>query len=238
MATNYTLKAGHILTATAGAVRACVQAEDGSVAAFLSPGFSQSFGPYLVERNFAVSDASVSMAAYMVSLGGLLTSNAGVPVDAVASTLDVNPTGDDNGLTFTAKAYGAAGDEISISYVDPGGTTAALSVSVSGQAIVVSLARAADAITSTAAEVKAAIEASPQAAALVSVAVLTSDSGAGDDGSGIVTAMAAASLADGAGTGIGSILPGGMCVDTANSDIYRNDGTSAAPVWVKIGDAP
>ncbi len=238
MANSYNLKAGYVLTATAAATKASVQDSTGAVVAFLSPGFAQSFGPYLVERNFLISsDAAVSMAPYTVSLGGLLSSNPGAPVDAVAATVDVNPTGDDNGLTFTAQAYGAAGNEISISYVDPGGTTAALSVSVAGSAITVSLARAASAITSTAAEVLAAIEASPAAAALVSVAIMTGDSGTGDDGSGVVTAMAPASLANGAGTGIGSVLPGGICIDTTNADIYRNDGTTAAPVWIKVGDA-
>ena len=44
-------------------------------------------------------------------------------------------------------------------------------------------------------------------------------------------------LITGAGTGIGVVVPGGIGIDTTNSDIYRNDGTTAAPVWVKVGDA-
>lgn len=31
---------------------------------------------------------------------------------------------------------------------------------------------------------------------------------------------------------------GALCIDTTNADVYRNDGTAAAPVWVKVGDAP
>lgn len=195
MATNYTLQAGYTLTVTAGIARTAAHCvEDSTVGSLILPGFSRVFGPYLVERNFTVADgATVTTSAYGTSLGGLLTSNAGVPADAVA---------------------------------------------VDGPAITVSLAtNGGSSITSTAAQVKAAIEASAPAAALVSVAIMTSDSGVADDGSGVVTAMTSTSLASGAGFGIGSVLPGGLCVDTTNADVYRNDGTTAAPVWVKVGDA-
>lgn len=240
MATNITLKPGNTLTVTAGATKASVQSADGVVLAFLSPGFAQTFGPYLVQRVFAVSDDATAVTAeYTTSIGSLLFANAGAPVTAVAATANVNPTGDDNGLTFTAKTYGATGNTITLRYVDPAANSAPLSVSVTGAAITVSLATGGGgAITSTAAQVKAAIEASAAASALVSVAIMTSDSGSGDDGSGVVTAMAQAALASGAGTGIGSAVPGALCIDTTNADVYRNDGTTAAPVWVKVGDAP
>lgn len=240
MATNYNLKVGYTITVTAGPVKASVhQIEDASVGAVLQPGFAKSFGPYLIERNFSVSDgATVSVSAYTTALGALLTSFAGAPVNAVAATANVNPTGDDNALTFTARVYGAAGNGISIRYVDPGAASQSLAVSVVGQAITVSLATGSgSAITSTAADVKAAIEASQPANALVAVSILTSDSGTADDGTGVVTAMSQAALASGAGSLIGSVLPGAICIDTTNADIYRNDGTTAAPVWVKLGDA-
>lgn len=239
MATNQFLQAGYVLTVTAGATKASVhQVEDGSVGAILQPAFSKAFGPYLVDRSFNVSDgATIAAAAYATAIGGLLTGFAGAPVNAATATANVNPAGDDNGLTFTAKSYGAAGNGITIRYADPGGTTASLAVSVVGQAITVSLARAASAITSTAAQVKTAIDADPAASALVSVAIMTSDTGSADDGSGVVTAMAQAALASGAGSLIGSVLPGCLCIDTTNADVYRNDGTTAAPVWVKLGDA-
>lgn len=239
MATNITLKPGNTLTVTAGATKASVQSADGAVLAFLSPGFAQTFGPYLVQRVFAVSDDATAVTAeYTTSIGSLLFANAGAPVTAVAASANVNPTGDDNGLTFTAKTYGASGNSINIRYNDPAANDASLTVAVAGPAITVSLATGeAGAITSTAAEVKAAIDASAAASALVSVAVMTSDSGTGDDGSGVVTAMAATSLASGVGTGIGAAAPGALCIDTTNADVYRNDGTTAAPTWVKVGDA-
>jgi hypothetical protein len=206
----------------------------------IQPGFSRTFGPYLAERNLTVSDGATVTTAEsgIINIGGLLMANAGAPVNAVAATVNVNPTGDDNGLTFTAKTYGAAGNNIRVTYVDPGAASQLLSVSVSGTSIVVSLAtNGGGSITSTAAQVKAAIEAVQAATNLVSVAIITSDSGVADDGSGVVTAMAATALASGAGDGIGLALPGALCVDTTNSDVYRNDGTTAAPVWVKVGDA-
>ena len=233
----HNLKPGYTLTVTAGQSPVSVA---GDASAVLQPGFSCSFGPYLAERRFTVSDsATVTKAvAGIVNIGGLLMANAGAPVTAVRASANVNPTGNDNGLTFTAKQYGAAGNNISIRYVDPGAASQALAVSVAGTAITVSLAtNSGSSITSTAAQVKAAIEAVQAAANLVTIAVMTSDSGSADDGSGVVTAMAAASLASGAGTGVGQALPGSICIDTTNSDIYRNDGTQAAPVWVKVGDA-
>lgn len=134
-----------------------------------------------------------------------------------------------------ARAYGAEGNEITVAYVDPGGTTAALSVSVYRQAITVSLARAANAITTTAAEIKTAIEAHGEANQLVTVALDESDTNF-DSGAGIVTAMAADALESGAGTAIGVISPGGLLIDTENGLVYRNSGTLAAPAFTLLAD--
>jgi len=38
-------------------------------------------------------------------------------------------------------------------------------------------------------------------------------------------------------TGEGVILPGGLCFDTTNGDVYRNSGTQAEPVWTQLADA-
>lgn len=237
MATNYTLKAGYILTVTVNEGRAHVRSDDGIDSAFTRS--SVTFGPYRVDRPFLVDgDCAVAMAADTASVRTLLFANDGAPDDAAQATLSLNPTGDDNALTATARVYGAEGNEISIAYTDPGGTTAALAVSVYRQAITVSLARAADAISSTAADILAAIEAHPIANQLVTLAVDTGDSGTADDGSGIVTALAAAPLAGGAGTGIGTAAPGALCIDTTNADVYRNDGTTAAPAWIQLADVP
>ena len=235
MATNYPLKAGHTLTATVNEGRAHIRSADGLDNAFTRS--SVAFGPYLVDRVFlADGDVAVAVAPYTASINSLITTSAGAPDDAARATLSLNPTGDDNALTATARVYGEEGNSISIAYVDPGGTTAALSVSVFRQAITVSLARAANAITTTAAQLKAAIEADTIANQLVTVAVDATDTGAGDDGSGIVTALAAAPLTGGAGTGIGAVVPGGLLIDTTTGKQYRNAGTQAVPVWVSEQD--
>lgn len=238
MADFYKLKAGQTLTATANEGRIHVRAADaGGESAFTHS--TVAFGPYLVARDFLVDGyAAIEIADVLAPANALLFESDGAPDDAAQATLAVNPTGDDNGLTFTARSYGAEGNEITIEYVDPSANDAALAVSVFRQAIIVSLATGvAGAIESTAADVLAAVEAHGLANALVTVAIDASDSGSGDDGSGVVTAMAAAPLADGAGTGIDVVKPGGLLIDIANGDVYRNSGTQAAPEWTKLGDA-
>ena len=88
--------------------------------------------------------------------------------------------GTNTGLTFTAKPVGALGNAISVALVNPGTNSASLAVTVAGNAITVSLATSAGgAITSTAAQVKTAIEAVPAAAALITVAHAGASTGAG-----------------------------------------------------------
>jgi hypothetical protein len=111
------------------------------------------------------------------------------PVNAVAATLTTSLTGNNNDLVFTAKTKGDTG--ITIAYVNPGADHA-ISVAVVGKAITVTLGYATGAINSTAANVKTAIEGNTAANALVSVA-----NAGGNDGSGLVIAMAAAPLTGG-----------------------------------------
>lgn len=111
------------------------------------------------------------------------------------ATLETNLAGDNNDLKFTSKLKGHFGNAIKVEYVDPDAASAKLGVTVSGTTISVSLATdVSKDITSTAALVKAAIEATPAAAALVTVANKAANSGVG-----VVTAMAATALANGAG---------------------------------------
>lgn len=161
---------------------------------------------------------------------------AGAPAASARATLSRNPAGDDNALTFTAVKYGAYGNGITIAYVDPAANSQSLAVSVSGKDITVSLAtNGGGSITSTAAQIKTAIEASAAAAALVTCAVNTSDSGSADDGSGVVTALAAAAMTGGAGVGyiegVGYADIGSGYIDVTNGNWYINAGTQAVPVW-------
>lgn len=151
-----------------------------------------------------VNPGALSAALSVGVVGNAITVNLATDAGVQASKT-VNPAGDDNSLTFTAVTAGPAGNSISIAYVDPAANDAALSVVVVGNAITVNLATGvAGAITSTAALVLAAIEASGPAAALVTVAIDAADTGAGDDGSGVVTAMALANLENGANGAITS----------------------------------
>jgi uncharacterized phiE125 gp8 family phage protein len=114
------------------------------------------------------------VAGYGTSVAAALTTNLGVT----------------NGeLVFTAKVAGAAGNNITIAYINPGATNT-ISVVVDRTIITVSLGYATGAITSTAAQVKTALQASANASELILVAYKT-----GNDGSGIVTALAATLLA-------------------------------------------
>lgn len=102
------------------------------------------------------------------------------------ATLDSTPA--DSDLTFTAKSKHIGSDKISVTLVDPGAPSAALGVVVTDREIVVNLATStASAITSTAAQVKTAIEASSPANALVTVELETA-------GAGVVEAIAKTTL--------------------------------------------
>jgi len=62
------------------------------------------------------------------------------PVNAAAASLSTNLAGDNNDLVYTANVKGKAGNDISVAYVVPTVASSPLSVSVTGNAITVSLA--------------------------------------------------------------------------------------------------
>jgi hypothetical protein len=66
-----------------------------------------------------LSGPSLGIATATSTNGVGLYSGAGSPVDAVQASLDRNPAGDDNALTFTAVEYGVGGNDLSITYVAP-----------------------------------------------------------------------------------------------------------------------
>jgi hypothetical protein len=98
-------------------------------------------------------------------------------------TVTVDCTNADSDLTFTAKSKHIGSDKISVTYTDPGSASAALAVAVTDREIVVTLATdATSGITTTAAQLKTAIEADSDANALVTVTF------AETSGTGIVNA--------------------------------------------------
>src|SRR5947207_6970155 len=76
----------------------------------------------------------------------------------VAASLTTILSGANNDLVYTARTAGAAGNSISVTYVDPG-VTSSLSISVAGSAVTVDLGRNGSTITSTAADVRSALAA-------------------------------------------------------------------------------
>lgn len=117
-----------------------------------------------------------------------------VPVTAIAAALTVDPAGANNGIVYTANAAGSPGNDITIQHIDPADVDQPLIVSVRGKAIRVRLAtNAGGAITSTAAQVIAAVNAHWMAGHLVTAADVVGSSGAG-----LVAAQAVTHLAGGA----------------------------------------
>lgn len=105
-----------------------------------------------------------------------------VPPAAAAATTTVDMTSVASDLTYTAIAAGPDGNNINITHVNPAANSAPLTVTVFVTSITVSLAtNESGTITSTAAQVKSAVNANAAAAALV----LCEDEGTG---SGVVNA--------------------------------------------------
>lgn len=122
---------------------------------------------------------------------------------AVAASLEIDNAAPDanSKVTVTAKEAGVIGDSIKVQFLDPSSPNQSLSISISGDTIVVSLATGADAgpITSTAKSVADAINAHLIAKQLVTAAY----SGTGLT---VIEAHAAAPLANGADEIAGDIV--------------------------------
>jgi hypothetical protein len=112
---------------------------------------------------------------------------------SVAAHLDTGVVATNNAITFTAKVAGAAGNSIKVQLKDPVGNDKALAVNIAGDVVEVSLATGpAGAITSTAAEVIAAVNAHLYAKTLV----VAANTGA-STGAAVVEAVAATALEGG-----------------------------------------
>jgi phage tail sheath protein FI len=111
----------------------------------------------------------------------------------VKATLQTGVVANNNALTVTSKLAGELGNSSSLRLVNPGTNSATLSVSVSGRDVTVNLAtNASGVITTTAAQVKTAIESNASAHALLLVANTGASTGAG-----VVTALRRAALTGG-----------------------------------------
>lgn len=123
-----------------------------------------------------------------------------IPLAAVAATAATLELGTGNSkIKFTATDTGTIGNGISVRLKDPAANTQSLSVTVTGNDVVVNLATdGSGVITSTVALIIAAIAASGAAASLV-----VASNGTGSNGTGIVVAAPATNLTGGADAGTG-----------------------------------
>ncbi|MCW1887718.1 hypothetical protein OKA04_23475 [Luteolibacter flavescens] len=132
-----------------------------------------------------------------------LTRTQAAPVDldlAGASTttfavMETNLSGTNDDLSFTSKLPGRLGNDVRVRYQHPNLSNQSTAVQVEGRDITVLLATDGSAvITSTATQVKAAIDGHAEASKLVTVA-----NKAGNTGAGLVQTMAFTALAGGTG---------------------------------------
>lgn len=121
---------------------------------------------------------------------------------SMRASLTTALTGTNNDLTFTSNAPAhnrVGGNSVRVRYVVAGANTP-LSVSVSGNDITVNVAtNGSSAATSTAAQVATAVNGNASASALV-----TAENAPGNDGTGVVTALAYTSLTGGTDYVIGA----------------------------------
>jgi hypothetical protein len=148
-----------------------------------------------------------------------------------AATVNLASTGANNDITVTADAAGSAGNSYSVEFIDPSANNATLSVTTADYLkFTVNLATGAGgAITSTAAQVIAALNAYAPFAAL-----MTAANTGGNNGSGVVTAIAETDLTGGgdnyAITTTAAEIATAVSLTTANDKISvanaaANDGT-------------
>lgn len=178
--------------ATAGPATASVtlvdgDTEDALILTAATPGTGGNDPTITVEAGDA---ANTPLALTQSGLDFTITLATG-PGDAAAVTTAM--TGANNDLTITADAAGPDGNDYSIELLAGSGTTQALSVStVDNLKFSVTLGRTADAISSTATQVAAALNAYAPFAAIMTAAVKD-----GDTGAGVVTALAETALEGG-----------------------------------------
>ena len=146
----------------------------------------------------------------------------GTPIAAVAATGTTTMTGANNDWDITAKAKGIAGNSISLAVAIVAETVSPI-VTVTGTAITITAAS-----THTAAECKTALEAHVEAAALISLA-----NKSGNSGAGTVATQAAVTLTggiDGTKATKGTVMFDGTNVYVATTD--TNAANTAG--WRKI----
>lgn len=185
-----------------------------------------------------IPDITVAPTEILASTEGL--DKIGIMLDnaaaAVAATYTSALAGANNDFTLVAKNAGTVGNHVEVALIDPAGNNQALAVTVVDGVVTCALATGAGgAITTTATELVAAINASAAANKLVTATVKT-----GDTGAGVVVALAAANLTggtEGDPYGVTTIVKGTVMAKVTGTGLYRpyNDGNDPAGVGTALG---
>jgi hypothetical protein len=203
LATAEVGKAISVQLATSASAKSTLTKQDVVVTARAGGVAGDSIAPVFVGVG-AVSDGAKALA---------LTDTANAPSVQLATSAAVKSTVTKQGIVFTAKTGGVAGDGISIELVDPG-ETHTLSFSADGTALVATLGYAAGAITTTRAQLLAALPAGWRITA----------TGTGAD---LLTAEAHTHLASGADSAITSITSAVATCLNASTQVTATGGTGA-----------
>lgn len=173
-----------------------------------------------VSEEAATAAAQAALDSFVNGLLAAGTLNCGV-CNITFYSLVIDPTGSANDqLVFTAINPAIAGT-ITIAYVNPGAPNISLLVTVVGTAISVRLAtNGGSVVTTTAAQVKAAVQANVDAAALVTVADWGTSTGAD---------VVAAYAADALWTGGGDTFD---CYDLGSMAALPNSGIGWTGSWI------
>lgn len=148
--------------------------------------------PWLVNDWTAQGDGAGSPVLAWARGKGFKVEAVGI-VPTAQATAATNLAGADNDFNFTAVLAGRLGNDTRIRFVNPAANNAALSVVVDGRDVTVNLAtNGGGAITTTAAQVKTALDANPASAALITTVL-------NGTGAGVVTALAWLSFSGGSG---------------------------------------
>lgn len=167
--------------------------------------------------------AQVEAGAAIAALALVTSDSVGRAVTAaaaVAASLATGTVGANTGITYTAKTAGTGGNSIRVQLLDPAANSQALAVDVDGNDIIVSLAtNGGGAITSTAAQVIAAINEDNTASQKITAANTGASSGAG-----VVSAVALTALAGGSEATSDSAINGqALTAATLAGDIIEVD---------------
>jgi hypothetical protein len=135
------------------------------------------------------------------------------------ATLTTALTGNNNDLTFTAQKSCTDGNSVSVKYTNAGGTQTLL-ITITGNDIDIRLRTTSGTINSTSAEIQSALYVDPGVMAQIRSAAHAS----GNDGSGVVTALAKTNLA-------GATVAASMTVDNLSIAQERYIPESELPVF-------